>query len=117
MGAAPAAGALAAAAVTPTLTITVAELLANDRPGPANESTQSLTVTGLTTGAATHGTATLANGIVTYTPDAGFVGTAVITYTACDNGTTDGQPDPRCSDGTITSRSPRTTRRRSTRRR
>jgi hypothetical protein len=93
--------ALAAAAASPTLTITVAELLANDRPGPANESGQSLTVTSVSTGSFTHGTATLANGVVTYVPDAGFGGTAAFTYRACDDGTTAGQPDPRCSDGTV----------------
>jgi RHS repeat-associated protein len=86
----------------PSLTFTVAELLANDRPGPANESSQTLTITGVRTGPDSHGTATFANGVVTYTPDADFFGTAVIFYTACDNGTTNGQADPRCSETTIT---------------
>jgi RHS repeat-associated protein len=85
-----------------SLTINVADLLANDRPGPANESDQTLTVTGIASGPDTHGTATLADRAVTYTPDTGYVGSAVITYTACDNGTTNGQPDPRCADGTLT---------------
>jgi RHS repeat-associated protein len=91
-----------ATAAQPSLTITAAQLLANDRPGPANESSQTLTVTGIRTTAATHGSATFANGTVTYVPDAGFVGAAVLFYTACDNGTTNGQPDPRCSETTIT---------------
>jgi RHS repeat-associated protein len=86
----------------PALTFTAEQLLANDRPGPANESSQPLTITSVRTGANSHGTATFANGVVTYTPDEGFVGTAVIFYTACDNGTTNGQADPRCSETAIT---------------
>jgi hypothetical protein len=107
--------ALAAVAASPSLTITVAELLANDRPGPANESGQSLTVTSVSTGSFTHGTVTLANGVVTYVPDAGFGGTAAFTYRACDDGTTAGQPDPRCSDAAPSRSRSRTIRRRSTR--
>jgi RHS repeat-associated protein len=90
-----------AATGDPSLTITAEQLLLNDHPGPANEATQTLTITGIRTTAATHGTATFANGVVTYIPDAGFQGTAVLFYTACDNGATNGQPDPRCSETTI----------------
>jgi Bacterial Ig domain/Cadherin-like domain len=86
----------------PSLTITAQQLLANDRPGPANESSQTLTITGIRTTTATHGIATFANGAVTYTPEAGFAGAAVLYYTACDNGATNGQPDPLCSETTIT---------------
>ena len=86
----------------PSLTFSAEQLLANDRPGPANESPQTLTITGVRTGANSHGTATFANGVITFTPDAGFFGTAVIFYTACDNGTTNGQAEPRCSETTIT---------------
>ncbi len=86
----------------PTLTITADKLLLNDRPGPPNEAAQTFTITGIRTTAATHGTATFANGVVTYIPDAGFQGTAVLFYTVCDNGATNGQPDPRCSETTIT---------------
>ena len=85
----------------PALTFTAGQLLGNDHPGPPNESVQLLTITSVRTGADSHGTATLANGVVTYTPDEGFVGTAVIFYTACDNGTTNGQVDPRCSETAI----------------
>jgi RHS repeat-associated protein len=98
----PFAASFDAAAAQPSLTITAAQLLANDRPGPANESSQTLTVTAIRTTAATHGSATFANGTVTYVPDAGFAGAAVLFYTACDNGTTNGQPDPRCSETSIT---------------
>ena len=84
----------AAAAGVLSLSIPVADLLANDRPGPSNESTQSLTVTAVTATASTHGTVTLVDGVVTYVPDVDFVGSASFTYTACDDGTTAGQPDP-----------------------
>ena len=81
-----------------------ATLLANDVAGPSNEAGQALAVTAVAAGADTHGTVTLADGTITYTPDAGFAGTATFTYTVCDNGTTDAAPDPRCaaSTGTVT---------------
>ncbi|MFL5931617.1 MAG: Ig-like domain-containing protein [Gaiellaceae bacterium] len=90
-----------AADAQPVLQLTVAEVLANDRPGPPNESDQHLTVTGVHTSGDTHGTATLANGVITYTPNLNYVGPATFTYTACDDGTTTGQPDPRCADGAV----------------
>ena len=83
------------------LVLTAAEVLANDRPGPANESNQTLTLTDVGTSAASHGTAVLADQKITYTPVDGYAGPAEITYTACDNGTTNGSPDPLCSDGEI----------------
>ena len=79
----------------------MAQLLANDRPGPDNESAQSMTVTDVVAGPFTHGTVTFVGGIVTYLPDEDFVGNATIPYTVCDNGTTNGQPDPLCSTGGI----------------
>jgi Big-like domain-containing protein/hemolysin type calcium-binding protein len=81
--------------------ISAADLLANDRPGPANESAQKLVVRSVATNGDSHGSATLADDKITYTPEAGFAGAAAITYTACDDGTTAGRADPRCSDGTI----------------
>ncbi len=89
------------AAVNPELTLTAAQLLANDRPGPQNESDQTLTLTAVTAGTGSHGTASLVGGTITYIPDAGYIGPATLRYTACDNGTTNGQPDPLCSEGTI----------------
>ena len=76
------------------MTFTAAQLLANDDPGPANEEPQTLTITGVRTTAASHGTATFANGVISYVPEAGFFGSASLFYTACDNGATNGQPDP-----------------------
>ncbi len=84
-----------------TLEIPVATVLSNDVPGPADEATQVLTVTAVKTDGPSHGTATLAGGKITYTPDPGYSGPATITYSVCDDGKTADQPDPRCTDGTI----------------
>ena len=97
----PVAGDDSFAADGPTVTIAAAELLANDTAGPANEHDQTLKVTAVTSGPDTHGTVKLRYGTVTYTPDAGFTGTATFSYTVCDDGTTAGQPDPLCSEGTV----------------
>ena len=68
-------------------------LIANDSPGPANESGQTLTVTAV--GSATHGNVSLngMTGEVTFTPDADYNGPASFTYTVRDNGTTNGSAD------------------------
>src|SRR5262249_60732259 len=86
----------------PTTSSTGARRVANDPPGPAKKPQQPPTTPGDRTGANSHGTAVFVNGAVMYPPDAVFFGTAVIFYTACDNGTTNGQADPRCSETTIT---------------
>ncbi len=77
------------------------DFAANDSTGPANESLQLLTVTSVSPTANTHGTVTLSNGIVTYTPDANFNGTASFEYQVCDNGNTNGSPDPQCAVGVV----------------
>lgn len=67
-------------------TLTGVELTGNDSKGPANESSQTLTVTAV--GTASHGTVTLnPDGSVTYTPDADYVGPDSFTYTSTDDGT------------------------------
>jgi hypothetical protein len=76
------AGVAGAQPAPPTLTFTALQLLSNDRPGPPNEAAQTLTITGVRTTAASHGTATLANGVVSYVPEAGFFGSAQLFYTA-----------------------------------
>jgi hypothetical protein len=38
---------------------------------------------------------------VTYTPDANFNGAASFEYQVCDNGNTNGSPDPQCADGVV----------------
>lgn len=81
-------------------TFTVAELLANDLAGPANESSQTLSITGVTAGSA-NGTVTLNAGVITYTPDTGFLGDDSFTYTLTDNGTTNGAADPKSVQVTV----------------
>jgi DNA/RNA endonuclease G (NUC1) len=51
-----------------TLVFPASDLLANDVPGPANESDQTLTVTAVIPGATTHGTVSLESGVITYVP-------------------------------------------------
>ena len=83
------------------LTLPVASLLANDRPGPANEAGQALAVTAVQAGPSTHGTVRLAGSNVVYEPEDGFAGAASFRYTVCDDGSTGGRPDTRCADGTV----------------
>ena len=66
------------AATTPgtPLTLLAADLTANDRPGPDNESGQTLTIVGVAAGADTHGAVALSDGAIIYTPAAGFTGAA-----------------------------------------
>ena len=83
------------------LTFAASDLTANDSPGPADESNQTLTVTAVSPTADTHGTVALAAGQVTYTPAADYNGPASFSYTVCDNGTTTGSPDSKCTDATV----------------
>ena len=74
---------------------TVVNVLANDSPGPANESGQTLTVTNVTD--PPNGTARItADNQVRYTPDPNYNGPDSFTYTACDSGS-----PQRCSDATV----------------
>jgi VCBS repeat-containing protein len=75
-------------------------LLTSDSPGPPNESNQTLTV--IAVGNAAGGTVSLSSGTATFTPAAGFTGAASFTYTIEDNGTTNGQPDPKTATATVT---------------
>ncbi|WP_108667151.1 tandem-95 repeat protein [Euzebya rosea] len=83
--------------------LAVADLLGNDLPGPDNESTQALALTAVSVGPDSHGTARLDSdtGLITYTPDTGYEGLATFTATVCDDGTTAGSPDPRCTIGAV----------------
>jgi T5SS/PEP-CTERM-associated repeat protein len=64
-----------------TLTFPASDLTANDTdPDPRT----TLTVTAVAATADTHGTVTLANGMVTYTPERNFKGAASFTYTVSD---------------------------------
>jgi hypothetical protein len=83
------------------LTISAADLTTNDPAGPPNESLQTLTVTGVSPSANTHGSVTLDNGTITYTPAANYNGPASFSYQVCDNGTTNGNSDSQCATGTV----------------
>ncbi len=84
-----------------TLNFAAADLTTNDSAGPANESLQTLTVTSVTTTADTHGSVTLLNATVSYSPDANYNGPASFEYQVCDNGTTNGSADSKCATGTV----------------
>jgi DNA/RNA endonuclease G (NUC1) len=78
-----------------TRTIPFADLLANDSRGPANEGSQSLTISSV--GSAIGGSVSISGTDVLFTPTANFQGTASFKYTAHDNGTSNGSPDPKDS--------------------
>lgn len=84
-----------------SLSFPAGDLAANDQPGPPNENGQTLTVTAVTATADTHGVVSLSNGSVRYVPESDFNGRASFQYTVCDNGTTNGQPDPKCATGLV----------------
>ena len=84
-----------------TLSFPASDLAANDSAGPADEGGQTLSVTSVIAGANTNGTVSLAGGQVTYTPAANFHGPASFDYQVCDNGTTNGSPDPKCATATV----------------
>jgi Glucose / Sorbosone dehydrogenase/Bacterial Ig domain/PKD domain len=75
------------------------DVLANDSPGPADESGQTLAVTAA--GAPAHGTAVVSGGRILYTPARDYNGADTFSYTACDDGLSAGIPDPRCSVGSV----------------
>ncbi len=66
------------------LTLAAATLLANDVAGPANESDQTLSVTGVSASSSQGGTVTLGASGAVYTPAADFNGTDTFTYTISD---------------------------------
>ncbi|HET8529293.1 MAG TPA: Ig-like domain-containing protein, partial [Gaiellaceae bacterium] len=76
------------------------DVVANDSAGPADEAGQTLTLQSV--GAPGRGTAVVKNGKLLYTPSPDANGPDTVTYTVCDDGTTNGAADPRCSTGTLT---------------
>jgi hypothetical protein len=84
-----------------TLTFAATDLTVNDNPGAANESGQTLAVTQVSSIAQTHGTVSLSGGQITYAPEANYSGPAAFDYQVCDNGTTGGAADIKCSIGTV----------------
>jgi VCBS repeat-containing protein len=77
----------------------VLDLLTNDSDAP--DTGETLTITAVTQPA--HGTvAIIDNGTkVTYTPNLHYFGPDDFTYTVTDNGTTNGQPDPKSATGSV----------------
>jgi hypothetical protein len=76
-------------------TIPIASLLLNDSTGPANESTQTLTLAAVSNPVG--GTVSNDATNVYFTPAADFNGAASFQYTVTDNGTTNGVADPQTS--------------------
>ena len=76
-------------------------LTTNDSTGPANESGQTLTVTGVSATSAQGGTVVLNAGTITYTPPANYFGADSFTYTVSDDGTTNGAADPKTANATV----------------
>jgi endonuclease G len=83
-----------------TLNFSSSDLTSNDSAG-TNEGIQTLTVDSVVSTPNTHGNIGLSSGNITYTPDANYNGPASFDYQVCDNGTTNGAPDPKCSIGTV----------------
>jgi endonuclease G len=83
------------------LQIPTSTLTSNDSAGPANENVQVLTVTSVSATADTHGTVSLSTGVVSYSPAANYNGPASFNYQVCDNGTTNGAADAKCTTGTV----------------
>lgn len=83
------------------LSFPATDLTGNDSAGSANETNQTLTVTSVSTTANTHGSVSLSNGTVTYSPAANFSGAASFTYQVCDNGTTNGASDSKCASASV----------------
>jgi myo-inositol-hexaphosphate 3-phosphohydrolase len=79
----------------------VLDLSADDSPGPANEDGETLRVRGIAS-PPSYGVATpLPDGAVRYRPPEGYSGPDWLEYEVCDDGTTAGAPDPRCTVGSV----------------
>ncbi|MDP3850154.1 MAG: Ig-like domain-containing protein, partial [Luteolibacter sp.] len=68
------------------LNFAAADLSTNDSPGPADESSQTLTVTTVSAASAQGGTVSLIEGQISYTPPTNFNGSDSFTYTIADDG-------------------------------
>ncbi|WP_254508263.1 beta strand repeat-containing protein [Anatilimnocola floriformis] len=80
------------------ITIPIATLLANDSKGAANESSQTLTLTGASNPVG--GTVAIVGSNVVFTPTANFSGNASFSYTIQDDGQNAGMPSPQSGTGT-----------------
>ncbi len=85
------------------LDIPLSTLISNDsQGGGTDEAGQTLTVTGVTGVTSNAGTVSINGGNVRYSPTADYNGTFVFTYVVTDNGTTNGNADPKTATGTVT---------------
>ncbi|SOB90757.1 Ig-like domain-containing protein [Ureibacillus xyleni] len=82
------------------ISIPFSQLLANDTPGPVNESGQELMIKSVQN--ATGGEVRTENGHVIFTPNTNFRGQAKFEYTVEDNGTSDGVSTPETSQAVVT---------------
>ena len=82
-----------------TRTLSFVSLLANDSKGAANESGQSLTITGVAN--AVGGSVAIVGTDVLFAPTANYFGPASFDYTIQDDGTTGGAADPRTDVGQV----------------
>ena len=79
------------------LNLSESVLLANDTPGPANESAQTIRITGVSPLSDRGGSVNLISGRVIYTPPSNYSGADRFTYTVTDNGTSGGLAAPKSS--------------------
>ena len=80
-----------------SLNLSESVLLANDTPGPANESAQTIRITGVSPLSDRGGSVNLISGRVIYTPPSNYSGADRFTYTVTDNGTSGGLAAPKSS--------------------
>lgn len=92
---------VASAAARLPLELPVALVLTNDRPGPANEAQQRLTVTSVAATSQQGGQVTLAGGVITYRARPGFSGADAFSYDVEDDGLTGNSPDPLRASGVV----------------
>jgi T1SS-143 domain-containing protein len=79
--------------------ISFESILRNDSAGPSNESSQSLTITGVSN--VVGGTAVINGTNILFTPAANFTGVASFDYTVRDNGQTNGSNQYKSDVGTV----------------
>ena len=86
------------------ISLTQAEVITRSaaRPGPANEASQTLTLTVPNNVSAQSGSVSVVGGVLTYLPAPGFVGTDTFVITLTDNGITGELPDPRFVNRIVT---------------
>ncbi len=82
--------------------ISITDIIAGDTPGPANESTQTVTFSGIVPLSTNGGRVERVGNNIVYTPPQDFNGVDTFFYTVVDNGTSQGVADPQTATGTVT---------------